>query len=91
MAHDRRLRGDPYDPQKAKRAGVQRGQMSVYCTASFFVSSRRRTKLPIFYPDFRLDYKLATLAGSEPTGTVPTTVFVEGSITETVFDLSFVM
>jgi AcrR family transcriptional regulator len=34
---------------------------SVYCTASFSVFSRRRAKLPIIYPDIRLDYKLATL------------------------------
>jgi len=40
---------------KAKRAAV-----SVYCTTSFSVCSRRRTKMPIIYPDLRLDYKLAT-------------------------------
>ena len=34
---------------------------SVYFTASFSVFSRRRAKLPIIYPDIRLDYKLATL------------------------------
>ena len=33
---------------------------SVYCTASFSVCSRRRTKFPIIYPDLRLDYKVAT-------------------------------
>ena len=33
---------------------------SVYCTASFSVCSRRRTELPIIYPDLWLDYKLAT-------------------------------
>jgi transposase, IS6 family len=32
----------------------------VYCTTSFSVCSRRRTKMPIIYPDFRLDYKIAT-------------------------------
>jgi hypothetical protein len=37
---------------------------SVYCTASFWVCSRRPTKFPIIYPDLRLDYKVATL----PTG-----------------------
>jgi hypothetical protein len=31
------------------------------CTASFSLFSRRPTKLPIIYADFRLDYKLATL------------------------------
>ena len=34
--------------------------MSVYCTTSFSVCSRRRTKMPIIYPDFRFDYKVAT-------------------------------
>jgi hypothetical protein len=34
---------------------------SVYCTASFSVCSRRRTELPIIYPDLWLDYKVATL------------------------------
>ena len=34
--------------------------MSVYCTTSFSVCSRRRTKMPIIYPDLRLDYKVAT-------------------------------
>jgi hypothetical protein len=33
---------------------------SVYCTASFLVCSLRSTKLPIIYPDLRLDYKVAT-------------------------------
>jgi hypothetical protein len=33
---------------------------SVYCTASFSVCSRRRTELPIIYPDLWLDYKVAT-------------------------------
>ena len=41
--------------RKAKRAAV-----SVYCTTSFSVYSRRRTKMPIIYPDLRLDYKVAT-------------------------------
>jgi len=31
-----------------------------YCTASFSVCSLRPTKLPIIYPDLRLDYKVAT-------------------------------
>jgi hypothetical protein len=39
---------------------------SVYCTASFSVCSRRRTKMPIIYADFRLDYKLATLPIAKP-------------------------
>ena len=39
---------------------------SVYCTASFSVFSRRRAKLPIIYPDIRLDYKLATLPSTKP-------------------------
>jgi DNA invertase Pin-like site-specific DNA recombinase len=34
--------------------------VSVYCTTSFSVCSRRRTKMPIIYPDLRLDYKVAT-------------------------------
>jgi hypothetical protein len=34
--------------------------VSVYCTASFSVCSRRRTKMPIIYTDPRLDYKVAT-------------------------------
>jgi transposase len=34
--------------------------VSVYCTTSFSVYSRRRTELPIIYPDLRLDYKVAT-------------------------------
>jgi hypothetical protein len=41
---------------KTKRAAV-----SVFCTTSFSVCSRRRTKMPIIiYPDLRLDYKVAT-------------------------------
>jgi hypothetical protein len=43
---------------KAKRAAV-----SVYCTTSFSVCSRRRTKMPIIYPSLRLDYKVATHPG----------------------------
>ena len=35
--------------------------MSGYCTTSFSVCSRRRTKMSIIYPDLRLDYKVATL------------------------------
>ena len=42
--------------------------MSVYCTTSFSVCSRRRTELPIIYADFRLDYKLATLPAVDSTG-----------------------
>ena len=34
---------------------------SVYCTASFSICSLRRTKVLIIYPEFPLDYKLATL------------------------------
>jgi hypothetical protein len=34
--------------------------VSVYCTTSFSVCSWRRTKMPIIYPDLRLDYKVAT-------------------------------
>jgi hypothetical protein len=34
--------------------------VSVYCTTSFSACSRRRTKMPIIYPDLRLDYKVAT-------------------------------
>jgi hypothetical protein len=34
--------------------------VSVYCTTSFSVCSRRRTKMPIIYPELRLDYKVAT-------------------------------
>ena len=41
---------------------ARRVRRSVYCTASFLICSQRRTKLLIFYPDFRLDYKLATLS-----------------------------
>ena len=33
----------------------------VYCTASFSICSLQRAKFPIIYPDFRLDYKVATL------------------------------
>jgi transposase, IS6 family len=33
---------------------------SFCCTASFSVCSQRRAKLPIIYPDLRLDYKVAT-------------------------------
>ena len=45
---------------KAKRMEVRRVRRSVYCTASFSVCSRRRTKFPLIYPDLRLDYKVAT-------------------------------
>jgi hypothetical protein len=34
--------------------------VSVYCTTSYSACSRRRTKMPIIYPDLRLDYKVAT-------------------------------
>ena len=51
---------------KAKRPGVRRVRGSVYFTASFSVFSRRRAKLPIIYPDIRLDYKLATLPDRLP-------------------------
>jgi hypothetical protein len=40
---------------------VRRVEWPFCCTASFWVCSRRRAKLPIVYPDLRLDYKLATL------------------------------
>ena len=33
---------------------------TVYCIALFSVCSPRRAKIPIIYPDFRLDYKVAT-------------------------------
>jgi transposase, IS6 family len=43
-----------------KRAAVRRVRRSVYCTASFSVCSRHQTKLPIIYPNLRLNYKVAT-------------------------------
>ena len=52
--------------RKAKRTGVWRVRGSVYCTASFSICSLRRTKFPIIYPAFRLDYKLATLPSGGP-------------------------
>jgi IS6 family transposase len=58
--------------RKAERAGVRRVRRSVdfYCTASFSVSSRRQTELPIIYPDLWLNYKVATHpAGSPPVQT----------------------
>jgi hypothetical protein len=39
---------------------VRRVRRSVCCTTSFSVCSLRPTKLPIIYPDLRLDYKVAT-------------------------------
>jgi hypothetical protein len=46
--------------RKGQRAGVRRERRSVYCTNSFSVCSLRRAKFPIIYPDFQLDYKVAT-------------------------------
>ena len=43
-----------------------RVRRSVYCTASFSGCSRRRTELPIIYPDLRLDYKVATHPSQKP-------------------------
>ena len=41
--------------------------MSAYCTTSFSVCSRRRTKMPIICPDLRFDYNVATHpAGEDP-------------------------
>jgi hypothetical protein len=40
---------------------VRRVEWPFSCTASLWVCSRRPTKLPIVYPDRRLDYKVATL------------------------------
>jgi hypothetical protein len=39
LAHDRRLRSDSYDSQRARRTGVRRVRRSVYCTASLEASS----------------------------------------------------
>jgi hypothetical protein len=42
---------------------IRKGQACgsvVYCSTSFSICSRRRTKMPIIYPDLRLDYKVAT-------------------------------
>ena len=41
---------------------------SIYCSASVSVSSRRRTELPIIYPDLWLDYKVATHPQKAPHG-----------------------
>src|SRR6476620_13212 len=46
---------------KAKRLEVRRARKSVCSTASFSVCSLQRAKIPIIYPDLRLDYKVATL------------------------------
>ena len=44
--------------RKAKRAGVRRVRRSVFCTASFSVSSLRRAKFAIIYPIFGSTTKL---------------------------------
>jgi hypothetical protein len=46
-----------------QRAKVRRVKWAFCTTASFWVCSRRPTKLPIVYPDLRLDYKVATHPG----------------------------
>ena len=58
-------RGDSYD-RKGQAYRSAAGEKVGLLPASFSICSLRRTKLPIIYPEFRLDYKLATLPHLPP-------------------------